>query len=293
MGSLYIGVILICRVAQHLTYKSTSNDMKGLPMFIGYSAYRQLLSALFGIILIVIGKSAITLDKSTLLISGFSGLMLVASMFCGIFAMKSGTVALVSMFSTAGLIVPCIAGVFLFNEKISVMQWVGVAVFLFSAYLLIGSSKNIYKNFSFKTIILLIAGLVTDGCVMLAQTIFARCVPNGNISVFSFFSFLIPGVILLIMTLIIRPKNKNEMHMSKTIILCGVVLALCVFVINQLATLASRFVSPVILFTFINGGSTIIGAIVAALFFKEKLTLRSAAGVIIGVASLVIIKAFA
>lgn len=82
MGALYIGVILICRVAQHLTYKSTSNDMKGLPMFIGYSAYRQLLSALFGIILIVIGKSAITLDKSTLLISGFSGLMLVASMFC-------------------------------------------------------------------------------------------------------------------------------------------------------------------------------------------------------------------
>ena len=293
MGALYIGVILICRVAQHLTYKKTSNDMKGLPMFIEYGAYRQLLSALFGIILIIIGKSALTLDKNTLIISVFSGLMLVASMFCGIYAMKSGTVALVSMFSTAGLIVPCIAGVFLFDEKISVMQWVGVAVFLFSAYLLIGSSKNIYKNFSFKTVALLIAGLVTDGCVMLAQTIFARWVPNGNITMFSFFSFFIPGIILLIMTFVIRPKNKSEMHMSKTMILCGVVLALCVFVINQLATIASRYVSPIILFTFINGGSTIIGTIVAAFFFEEKLTFRSAAGVIVGVASLVIIKAFA
>lgn len=293
MGTLYIVIILLCRVAQHLTSKRTSNDMKGLPMFIGYSAYRQLLSALFGIILIVVGKNALVLDKNTLIISVFSGLMLVASMFCGIFAMKSGTVALVSMFNTAGLIVPCVAGVFLFNEKISVMQWIGVLVFLFSAYLLIGSSKSIYKNFSFKTILLLIACLITDGCVMLAQTIFARCVPDGNVSVFSFFSFFIPGIILLVMTLVIRPKNKGEMHMSKVMVIGGIVLALCVFVINQLATLASRFVSPVILFTFINGGSTIIGAIVAALSFKEKLTARSIAGVIIGVASLVIIKAFA
>ena len=262
-------------------------------MFIGYSAYRQLLSALLGIILIIIGKNALTLDRSTLIISVFSGVMLVASMFCGIFAMKSGTVALVSMFSTAGLIVPCIAGVFLFDEKITVMQWFGVAVFLFSAYLLIGSSKNIYKNFSLKTVVLLIAGLITDGCVMLAQTIFARCVPEGNVSVFSFFSFLIPGIVLLIMTLILLPKSKGEMHMSKAMVIGGVALAVCVLIINQLATLASRFVSPVILFTFINGGSTIIGAIVAAAFFKEKLTVRSVTGIIVGVVSLVIIKAFA
>ncbi len=293
MGILYIGVILLCRVVQHLTYKKTSNDMKGLPMFIGYSAYRQLLSALFGIILIVIGKNALTLDSSTLIISVFSGVMLVASMFCSIFAMKSGTVALVSMFSTAGLIVPCIAGVFLFDEKITAMQWLGVAVFLFSAYLLIGSSKDIYKNFSLKTIVLLVAGLITDGCVMLAQTVFARCVPDGNVSVFSFFSFLIPGIVLLIMSLVLLPKSKGDMHMSKTMVIGGVALAVCVLIINQLATLASRFVSPVILFTFINGGSTIIGAIVAAIFFKEKLTVRSAAGIIVGVISLVIIKAFA
>lgn len=293
MGTLYIGVILLCRVAQHMTNKKISNEMKGLPMFIGYGAYRQLLSAFFGIILIVIGRSALTLDKNTLIISVFSGLMLVLSMFCGIYAMKSGTVALVSMFSTAGLIVPCISGVFLFDEKISAMQWVGVAVFLLSAYLLIGSSKYIYKNFSAKTVVLLIACLVSEGGTMLAQTIFARCVPDGNVSVFSLFSFLIPGIILLIMALVIHPKNRDEMHMSKTMWGCGVVLALCVFVINQLATLASRFVSPVILFTFINGGSTIIGAVVAALFFKEKLTVRSVAGVIIGVVSLVIIKAFA
>ena len=71
----------------------------------------------------------------------------------------------------------------------------------------------------------------------------------------------------------------------------ALVLAIAVFIINQLATLSTAFVSPVVLFTFINGGSTIIAAIVAAVCFRERLTVRSVLGIIIGVASMVIIKA--
>ena len=72
----------------------------------------------------------------------------------------------------------------------------------------------------------------------------------------------------------------------------GSVLSACVFIINQLATLATAFVPPVILFTFINGGSTIIAAVVAAIVFKEKLTVKSITGIVLGVASLIIIKMF-
>ena len=69
------------------------------------------------------------------------------------------------------------------------------------------------------------------------------------------------------------------------------VLSTAVFIINQLATLATAIVSPVILFTFINGGSTIIGAVVAALMFKEKFATRSVTGIVLGVLALIIIKA--
>ena len=68
-------------------------------------------------------------------------------------------------------------------------------------------------------------------------------------------------------------------------------MSVAVFIINQLATLSTAIVPPVILFTFINGGSTIIGAIVAAVCFHEKLTLRSITGIILGVLSMIIIKA--
>ena len=46
------------------------------------------------------------------------------------------------------------------------------------------------------------------------------------------------------------------------------------------------------MFTFINGGNTIIAAVMAAIVFKEKLTVKSVLGIVLGIGALVIIKAF-
>ena len=128
---------------------------------------------------------------------------------------------------------------------------------------------------------------------MLAQQMFTFYVPDGDVSVFSFLSFGIVGVLLLILSLIpAKGEAKIEYRLSSKLLLLGAVSAIAVFIINQLATLSTELVLPAILFAFINGGSTIIAAIVAAVGFHEKLTIRSILGIIIGVIALVIIKAF-
>ena len=211
--------------------------------------------------------------------------------------MKSGTVSLSSMFGTAGMIIPLIAGVFLFNQPIHAMQWVGVALFFVAAWLLIGSSKKIYTNFSFKTLLLLIGTLLANGGTMLAQQMFTAYVPDGDVSVFSFLSFGIISILGLIMFLFVKNKKTYDAEETtgsskKTLVICGIALAVAVFVINQLATFSTLLVSPVILFTFINGGGTIISTVVAAILYKEKLSRRTVAGVVLGILSLVVIKLF-
>ena len=76
------------------------------------------------------------------------------------------------------------------------------------------------------------------------------------------------------------------------LIVCGVALAVAVFIINQLATLSTKLVSPVVLFTFINGGGTIISTLVAAVLYKERISIKSALGILLGITSLVLIKLF-
>lgn len=295
MASIYISIILCFRVVQALFNKRSSMEIKNIPMLLGYNTFKNFISAALGLVLILASGAHFNITPMTLLISLFSGVSLFLSGFFGIYAMKSGTVSLNSMFGTAGMIIPIFAGVFLFDTNVAPMQFVGLALFFVSAYFLIGSSKIIYSNFSYKTFLLLIGSLIANGCSMLAQQLFTEYVPDGDVSVFSFLSFGIISVLSGIFYSFIvasKKEEKSELKLSKALLVCGVALAVSVFVINQLATISTAFVAPVILFTFINGGGTIISTIVASLVYKEKINVKTVLGVVIGIISLVIIKAF-
>ena len=293
MGSLYIAIILCCRVAQHIFSKRVSNSVSNLPIFFKYSAFTNLFSAFLGLILILIVGNGFNCNAQTVAISLFSGAMLLLSTGFGLMALQSGTVALSTMFGTAGLLVPCFAGIFMFDKPMSVGQWLGVGLFFISAYFLISSSSKIYSKFSIKNLLILIGVMLSNGFTMLAQQMFTFYIPDGDVSVFSFLSFGFVGVLMLIISLVFIKKDSNVKTpvLSGNLITMGLILSAAVFVINQLATLSTNIVPPVILFTFINGGSTIIGAVVAAVFFREKLTPRSITGIILGVVSMIIIKA--
>ena len=148
MATLYISVILLFRVVQALFNKRSSNEIKSIPMLIGYNAFKNGVSAILGILLIIIARNGFKADILTIVIATLSGSMLFFSGFCSIYAMKSGTVSLNSMFGTAGMIIPIIAGIFLFDKAVSPIQFAGLGLFFVAAWLLIGGSKNIYSNFS-------------------------------------------------------------------------------------------------------------------------------------------------
>ena len=294
MGAYYIGIILICRIFQHICNKNVSNKIKSFSSFLKYSSFSNILSGLLAFGCIFINKKGFECDFVTLAVSAFSGIMLTLSTGFGIYALKSGTVAISSMFATAGLIIPCVGGIFIFKQTLSVWQWLCILLFFVSTYFLITASKKIHSDFSFKTILLLLGSMFSNGFVMLSQQLFAHLRPNGNVSVFSFLSFGILGIVLLIFSLFYDITKKEDFKKTmpeKNVLAFGAVLSVAVFIINQFATLAASIVPSVVLFSFINGGSTIIGAVVAAIFFKEPLNFRSIFGITLGISSLILIKA--
>ena len=288
MVYVYIAAILFARVIQAVFNKRSSNRISGVCMSFRYISYQYAISALLGLVLLFFetgGKP----DVLTLLISALS--LFFSSLF-GIYGMKSGTVSLVSIFSTAGLIIPIAAGVFMFDRPISLMQGVGVGIFFISAWLLIKSSRSIYGNFSFKTLLLLLGAMAANGITMLAQQMYTYYAPNGSISMFSFISFGLASVFGAGMSFIVPNNEKQELKIEKDLIICGIALAGAIFVINQFVTALTVSLPPVLLFTLVNGGGTVISAVTAAVMYKERLSAASVAGIIAGVISLIIIKAF-
>lgn len=293
MVGVYIFIILVLRVFQAFFLKRSSNEVNGTVALIGFNSFKGVISAVFGMLLIVFERSSWKIDWLTVLIATFSGVSMFLTSWLCMLALKSGTLGLMSMFSTAGVIIPIFVGFFLFQEPVTYMQFIGLAIFFVSAYLLIGESKNIYNNFNYKTLLLLIGVLIANGSTMLSQKMFTEFVPYGNVSMFSFLSFAIVSFFSCVYYLFIAKINKSNIKLfSKNFIICGTVLAIVVFLISQLATIATALISPVILFSFICGGDTIISTMVAAVAYKEKITKKAALGIIIGVFSLVLIKLF-
>lgn len=213
MAGLYIVIILLFRVVQAIFNKRSSNEIKNITMLVGYNTFKNLISAVLGLILIFIGGIGFRIDLLTVLIAAFAGISLFFSGFCSIYAMKSGTVSLNSMFGTAGIIIPIATGEILFNKPIVPLQLVGLVLFFISAYLLIGASKSVYSNFSYKTLLLLLGTMVANGCTMLAQQMFTIYVPDGDVSIFSFLLESSPFCpVLFIQPYALSKKKKRKLQ---------------------------------------------------------------------------------
>lgn len=293
MATVYIGIILVMRVVQQICSKNQSvlfpKTFRGVTKLFALSKFFAAVPAL--LLLLIDGNTNV--GAMTILTSSLSGFALVITSVCSLTAMKSGTMALTSMFSAAGLIVPCIAGIFLYNESMSWPQWIGIVVLIASSLLLISSAKQTNPQFSLKTVLYLLVSFLGNGLTMLLQMIFSHSADSSNVSLFSFFTFAIPCAVMTLITIFSGRGNgcENE-KLPKRLIFFALLGGIAVFVVNQLATLASGFTPPAVLFGFINGGNTIIAALIAAIMFGEKLTAKSVSGILLGVTSLIVIKMF-
>lgn len=287
-GTIMIGIILIMRVVQSVCSKQASND---LPLSwtgrFSYFGFSHLCSALCALPVFLVDGAHVT--ASAVILGIGSGICIVIASVCSQLALQSGTMALSSMFSAAGLLIPCVTGIFWFDQPMSLWQWLAVIVLLGATYLLVISSRTVYARFSLKTIWLLLGSFLANGATMLLQTVYSLHSGGENVAGFSFFTFAVPAVLLIGMAHCTGTGEQRQL--PKRLYGLGICLAVALFVINQLATQAAAVVPGAVLFTLISGSTTVISALVGAFLYREKLGISGIIGLVIGVAALVIIKA--
>ena len=291
---IFLIIILLLRVPQNFSSKKTSGLVTNSQSYFLYGTYSYTLAGLIAFVMLLFdGMAGFSLPAVG--ISALGAVSLAVSLFCSIEALKSGVMVLAAMAGSAGLLLPCIAGIFMFNEPMKPMQFIGIALLIFSGWLLIGYSKEQTGSFTPRTLLLLIGSMLSNGSVMLAQKMFSKYLPDTSVSIFSFLTFGLIGIgmfIGLVPSLLSQSGRAKIAAVPKPVFLYGTISSIILLAINQLATLAGRNVPSAIMFPINDGGATIITAITAAIFFKEKLTVRSVCGLILGIGSLIVINLF-
>lgn len=290
----FLIIVLLLRLPQNIFSKKSSGMVSGAPAYFAYGAFRYLLSGLLAFVMLAFsGLSGISLKAFG--ISTIGAIALGSSLFFGLEALKNGAMVLASLASSAGLLLPCIFGIFMFDEPMRPMQFVGIFILLFAGYLLAGYSKKLTGKFTAKTLFLLIGSMLSNGMTMVAQKMFSKYLPDTSVSVFSFLAFGLVGVgmcVGLVPQLTKKESREKIAKLPKSLWFYGTGLSIILLTINQLCTIAAKDIPSAIMFPINDGGATIITAMTAAIFFKEKLTARCICGLILGIASLIVINLF-
>lgn len=291
----YFLIILLLRLPQNIFNKRSSGIVRGAPAYFAYGAYRYLLSGGMALVLLLFAGGFSGVSLKALAISAIGAVALGSNLFFGLEALKSGAMVLSSMAGSAGLLLPCVFGIFMFDEPMSLMQLFGILLLIFSGWLLIGYSKKLKGSFTPRTMLLLIGSMLSNGFTMVAQKMFSKYLPDVSVSVFSFLAFGLVGVgmcVGLVPQLTKKEKREEIKKLPKALWFYGAGLSTILLIINQLATIAAKVIPSAIMFPINDGGATIITALTGAVVFKEKLTPRSVAGLALGIASLIVINLF-
>ncbi len=220
-----------------------------------------------------------------------TGITLTMASLISLIVMKKAVIVLVSLIGTAGLLVPTVSGIFLYGQAIKIGQGAGIGLLFVATLFLSAQSKATNGKLEIKTILLLIGYMISNGGTMLLQTLYKKYVPTGSVSIYSFLQFAIPSIILLILASLWSVKEKKPMpHIEKRLMGYTVFAAAALFGISQISTIASAMVPVAVLFPISDGGGMIISAAVAAIMFKEKLTIKSVCGIIVGILGIILLK---
>lgn len=285
---LLFAVLAVMRTAQAVSAKYSSALIQDNRTLLHAGGFSNIVSALVALVALIVAND-FSCDAFTVLTAAACGLCITLATLTQYVSLRQSTIALNTMFGTASMLLPSIAGIFLFGETMSVWQWAGLVLFIAAAYFLICASSKEKAKMTWKGLLLLLGVFAFNGLSSLLQKYFA--VEQGeaaNATFFNFLCFAINGVLFYVITGVycLAKREKFSLLPPKLMVWNGVQAA-AVFAVGLLITVMAATLSSAVLFTVSGVIMLLANALVGAIGFKEKFTVFSVCGIVLSIAAAV------
>ena len=254
------------------------------------------------VVLIFLAMNGVSLAENpeTYIYSSIFGVVWVITMFFYIKAMGMGPTGLVTLFFSFGIILPIIVDMTVLNTMINVFQIIGLVLLFLSFYIgnrPLGEEK---KSISPQFLATCVVSFVFNGLIMSTVKLHQGAMPGTDVQAFVFYGFTVAVIFSALCFAIFHIKqlkqSKNEkisygyMFKSPKYYISVVGGGATTAIGNLMMLLIASQVPAAIQFPLMNGGSSIVAAILSIFFFKERFSKRMALVFVVCIAALVIIN---
>ncbi len=295
MGYLFLFFSLISGAVKGFCGKKTSNYTSRLCDAVFASSLRMLLCFVIGLAVVITGGevTSLLLEPSVLLIALLSGFATDLFVLSWLISVRQSAYMMVDIFLTAGVMLPLIGSSVLFGEHIGITEWIGLGLLFVAVIIMCSYNSSLKGKLRPSALLLLALCGISNGVADLSQKMFVEYTAGEvSVSVFNFYTYLFASAALLVIYAFVRFKfRKTESApFKKSMFVYIFVMSVCLFTASYFKTRAAVLLPASQIYPLCQGGGMILSSVMAAVFFKEKLTLKCIVGIVLAFVALIFIN---
>lgn len=297
-GYLFLGIALLTGAIKGYCGKKSGGGLTHTSDAMLVNATRMLFCILIGLALVTLphGVQALRVGPSLLAIALLSGVGTAVFTVTWLLSVRKGAYMMVDVFLLLGVMLPMLLCLFLFDEPIRPIQWVGMLLLLIAGYVMCTYNTSLKGRTSPSALLLLTLCALSNGVTDFSQKLFVKTATEGNAAVFHFYTYVFAALILGVCFLILRRREKNAPDLqSPGQILRPIwgyvaIMAVCLFLNAYFKTAAAGYLTATQLYPLSQGGSVILSMLMSALLFRERINARCVIGVTLSFGALLMIN---
>ena len=204
-------------------------------------------------------------------------------------ALSGGNVSLTVMMVNLSMLLPVLVSVFFFHEPFGPKHAIGIVLTVLSFVLCVNfkdGGKVTKKWFS-----LTLIATVANAFITISQKIFASSEFHTEKEAFVSCAYLIAFVItLVIYAITLLRKRASDIYKRPRVYLIAISVGLVLALFQWLNTYAMSIIHGTFFFPVFSGGAIIFSTVAGILFFKDKLTVKQAISIVVGVIAVIIMN---
>ena len=293
MAYLFLSLALMAGTVKGYCGKRTGGHLSGSLHAMRATVLRMLLCTLIGFVMLLLdgGIHAILPNTRSLVIFAVSGASTALVVISWLISVKESAYMMLDVSLMLGATVPIVLGLLLFDEKVSLLQWLGLCILVGATVLMISYNNSVKTKMTAKALLLLFVCGLSSGLADFSQKWFVEEFSDVPVSVFNLYTYAFCAIFTLIALLIVSKKeNDAPAFPTKRVFPFILVMAICLFLNSYFKTVAAKTLDAALLYPLSQGATLILSSLMSVFFFKERLTLKGILGITLCFVGLVVIN---
>lgn len=272
---------------------SKKYPMKGVPLWRFQLLQNLFCTAAIALIYLISGAD-FSFSLFSVMIGVCFAIITIVAVITTMKAQEVGPFSYTTVIICLSAVIPALSGVLFFHEKVSLVQYLGVAMMVLCIILSPDTSNETGKKANLRWLLLTLAGFLFSGFLGLGQKIHQSSeLHSSEMPALLLTCFVLSTVASFVGYVLERRKaKKQELELTCTAaeILYPALTGVCFSLPHALNLFLSGKVPSVIMFPLANLLPLMLVMLYAVVFMKERLSLRRWLGIAVGVLSAILVS---